>query len=425
MALGSSISAHAEYECKNIECLKLREILTSPTFTDNKLTIPEQVLLTFNNKIIETCETQEKANNTVPDYCLFPDIYEEFQSQGKILVNSSFDKSNLALTLAGRIHPTTLSNMYLEDVQSFDRTYARFLVAQRLLKEVYQKVPEELQLSQDTYLTTSWLTSRTASSFLLNLSRKYSCVSFDASCKEKRLIIGLLQKIYSVVNIDQELLKIINAAVDETQLVTQDKTSERIYKQFIKTLTDESFGYLLVFSSGTGFSVFDRASVQSYFDNVETESKLPLVELPSFVGEPCSDLSRSLFALKNNEVLWATEVPITIECQAENGRFYSLSGPTYEYLADKGLVWRFNFLQLRLMIIKLFDSRKEISSRDLQISLIHESLQDFLEVKTVVEKMPKVNLNAYDLEKLKPQLAFVYNSILEHLDRLDALLQNQ
>jgi hypothetical protein len=406
-----------------IECLNLNEILVSPTFSDDKLTIPEQALLKFKNNILETCKSLEEEAVTVPDYCLFPDIYEEFVSQGSILVKSSFDKSNLSLTLAGRIHPTTLSSMYLENVQSFDRTYARFLVAQRLLKEVYQKVPEELKLSQETYLTTSWLTSRTASSFLLNLSRKYSCVSSEGSCKEKKLIIGLLQKIYDVINTDQELLQIINAAVEETQLVNQDETSEKIYKQFIKTLTDETFGYLLVFSSGVGFSVFDKASIQSYLDNVSVVSKFPLLELPVFVGEPCSDLNKSLSALKSNNIVWARGVPEAIGCQANNGRFQSLSGPTYEYLTDKGLLWRFNYFQLRLMIQKLFDSRKEISDRDLQIAIIHESLQDFLEVKAVIEQMPKVSLNSSELRILKPKLAFVYNSILDHLDKLDSLLK--
>ena len=410
--------AQAYITLKNIE-----PALVGFTFNPKTRGLLEQDLAAMNDKISQYCKSQ-KIQSQQQKVCLWPPIYNEFITYGKKLSDESFDSTRLALTLAGRLHPLNLIKYY-EKGNGFDVDYARFLIAQRLLKELWFNIPQKLRAQRDKYVY-AWLTARTPFSFLLQLSRQYSCLNGSRpECYHKRKIIGLLQKVSTVIRHDTEMNNLVETAFKETKNPYATDSNDKIYKNFTNALSGESAGSLIVFSSHLGATPFSFKSVQSYFKHVDQDSQQRLSQVVAFSGSACKDIQQTLDLAKQAPTPWGHLVRRSLDChQNKTGALYSIKGPAYNDLQKHHLLWRFNFYQLRLMIQSLFSSAKSIHPDQLEKIQIHEALKDFKRVRAHIDSLPSVDLEALTrpilegpMVSLKPTMFHIYNSVLKYIDR--------
>lgn len=411
-AILAALTARADMDLKAVD---LQSSMVSYQFDSSKAGPLEKDLETMSAAVALKCTGESHQ-----PYCIWSQVYAEFQAAGKLLAAESFDPTQLALTLGARLHPLNFVSYY-KNGTGFDANYSRFLVAQRLLIELWPLIPSALKPVNDRFLLAS-LTARTAASFLLNISRMNSCTKNGLECYNKKVAIAVLQKVIEVIEEDKYLDQQLTATIEASKSKTEANRKNEIYKKLLNSLSGDNSGNLILFSTSTSYSPLDLTSAMSYLKNVEAQSTIPVTAIGNYTGRICEDLHLTLTTAKQQNIAWATLVSGEFICDESNGAVYSISGEALDQLQNNGLVWNFNQYQIRSMIKYLFSAMNSITAEELELVQLHEALADFQYVREQIRKFPKQELSEEDRHALKPHMAFIYKSILSQMDRASALL---
>lgn len=418
---GASISVHAE-GFKSIAEVDLKTWLVPFRFDQNAPTAMELRLDEITKRIVNAC--QENPSERV---CLWPKLVEELKTVARILVHESFDGENLNLTLAARLHPISFISYYKTGL-GFESTYARYLIAQRLMRELWPFVLEantRLQLSltaSDDWII-PWLGARTPWSFFLNLSRGYSCVG-GMGCATKAEILLTLQEVAAAFKQDPLYLANLEAFKLETAPQFPEAGVDAMYSSLLRVISDDSGGLLLMFPVSSSFSNLDWMSANRYLDSIAMEAAKPVIGVAKFSGGACAQLDEVLkLARLESQFTWAGDITGTFSCSEKNGMISTIAGEAFDKIKDSHGLWLFNFYHLQLMIAKIFTAMKETDATVLKLRQAHEIFRDTESVREAVEKTEPIAHSDEDFERLKPTMSYLYKYVLEAQQTVEVLLR--
>lgn len=418
---GTSISLHAQ-DFNSIAEVDLKTWLVPFRFDQNAPTAMERRLDEITQQIVSACQV-----NPSERVCLWPKLVVELKTVARILVRDSFDGENLNLTLAARLHPISFVSYYKTGL-GFESTYARYLIAQRLMREFWPLVLEAntrlpLGLTASDDWIVPWLGARTPWSFFLNLSRGYSCVG-GSGCGTKAEILFTLQEVVTAFKQDPLYVANLEAFKLETAPQFPEAGVDAMYASLLRVISDDSAGVLLMFPVSASYSSLDWMSAKRYLDSIATEAGKPVVGVAKFSGSACAQLDEVLsLARKESQMSWPGEITGTFACSEKNGMISTISGEAFEKIKGGHGLWLFNFYHLQLMIAKIFKAMKETDATALKLRQAHEIFRDTESVREAVEKTEPISHSDADYERLKLTMSYLYKYVLETQETVEDLLR--
>ena len=185
-------------------------VLTSPV-PSSSVQARLQNIYTY---IMSYCSTSPRAGDDVLErqwVCLFPAVLAEFDAVASKLARGSSDPQHLLLTLAAGIHPNDLFTGFDQKLgePAFDVQFARYLLAHRMLRELWPEVEATLIANRKfqaptDYFLEPWITTETTWAFALRAARRLNCQVPD-QCALKQKLLRFLRASLDRINEDPDL----------------------------------------------------------------------------------------------------------------------------------------------------------------------------------------------------------------------------
>jgi hypothetical protein len=290
--------------------------------------------------------------------CLFPNVLEEFDTVATILARGSSDPQRLLLTLAAGIHPNDMFATFDQaaDEPAFDVLFARYLLAQRMLRELWPEVEAFLiangkfQTPTD-YFFEPWITAETPWAFAVRAVQRLNCQVPD-QCALKQKLLSFLRVSLDWLDADPNLKA--RTAVDPSTAyrlsagIANDPAARPIDSLIGAVLENRSAAYL--------FLAHDRSDLEGSFKQINeylshlNEDSIGLATLIVPSDKVCVDIPRLLqISLDKPWKLLSVPSP----CDENNAR-----RKLVQSLEFNGLLYRFNFFHLREVITYFYPNNR-------------------------------------------------------------------
>lgn len=397
----------------------LRSNLRGPTFGLSSPGPLERNLADFYADLLSYCGRQGPWGQ---DYCYLVDAINEFLATGRALKSETVESPNLPLTLASGMHPFSLAKGFLSGTGSFDVAYARFLIVQSIIVELWPLAPEAIR-PEGSNESVAWLTSFSPFSYLFRISQQGTCIGEEKKgCAKKKLALQALQSVFATLEEDQDLMNRIQATHDFFR--SQNFSARRIslHQGLLGSVTDLSRGNLISFFSSPNAPNAKVSSVKNYFASMEKDASVHFTSRYEFKNEPCADLNGTLQFIKNMKVEGFEKVTGDFECQVTDGYLSVVGGAAFEEIMQQGLLWRFTFFQLRLMIGQITDYINGMDQVAVEQMYYQALLDDIYRVKEQVAFYPNLDdESSYRSDSLKDDKRVLWEALLDIFDQSQTL----
>jgi len=388
----------------------LKQDMVGPTFGLETPGPLERNVAELYSSLLKTCESSAPWKN---DYCFLVDVIHDFLETGRSLKQEAVSNSNLPLTLASGMHPLSLDRNFFSSADSLDVTYARFLLAQTLLVELWPHAPEDMR-SSGYKRTMAWMTSFSSFSYLFRLSQLQSCLdSKEKGCQLKKDAIFILKSVFAALEQDQEFTDRLQATHDYLKEINFSSRRISLHQGLLASVTDLSQGNLISFFSSPSAPNARMDSIETYFDHLKHDSEIHFTHRYEFTGQACADLNGTLQFLKDLRVEGFESVEGEMTCEVKGGYLSVVSGLAFDQIMERGLLWRFTFFQLRLMIAQITDYIDPLEEGVIRQLYYQSLLDDIHRIKQAVAHYPDSGLRS---SGLKADQRVLWESMLDIFD---------
>jgi hypothetical protein len=288
----------------------------------------------------------------------FPNVLEEFDTVATVLARGSSDPQRLLLTLAAGSHPNDMFATFDQaaDEPAFDVLFARYLLAQRMLRELWPEI-EAFLIANGKFRTPTdyffepWITAETPWAFALRAVQRLNCQVPD-QCALKQKLLSFLRVSLDWLDADPNLKA--RTAVDPSTAYrlsagfANDPAARPIDSLMGAVLENRSAAYL--------FLAHDRSDLEGGLKQINeylshlNEDSIGLTALIVPSDKVCVDIPRLLqISLDKPWKLLSVPSP----CDENNAR-----RKLVQSLESNGLLYRFNFFYLREVITYFYPNNR-------------------------------------------------------------------
>lgn len=377
------------------------------------------------------CSQTTDTSDETAWICLWPKAIEELDFVGTVLTSESPDPSNLFLTLAARLHPDSLFVSFdNQDNWTFDALYARYLIAHRMLRELWPSVERRLmregqfQGPVDRFIE-PWLTTETPWSFAWRAMIRIRCGGDQGACELKAKLARFLHASLNLIDEDSVLTKMSNLNLmaplyfqlkQDPQSLGDDqsiKKDVRINDLLQAVFDNTPNGYAFVQRDLSDFrtGIFQY---QTYLQNVANDSKIKLAIANTPTPQLCQNWPVMQNQLRKIGLNFAHVPDGLLTCAEGDDRVKMV-----HQLEINGSLYRYNFFEIRTTIFSLYPTNRSdgLDRRQIQLRQLERSLRDELQVIHLMRDFHLPELNPLeDEEKIswtKPMLTHFYKVITE------------
>jgi hypothetical protein len=414
----------------------LSELLSPVAYPLLTAQVPKQSMqfrLQMASQFVEKlCARTIPTNDETAWICLWPKAIKELDLIGTTLTGESPDANNLFLTLAARLHPDSLFKSFdsQEDL-TFDALYARYLIANRMLRELWPSVERRLiregqfQDPIDRFIE-PWLTTETPWSFAWRSMIGIRCGGDQKACELRAKLARFLRGSLNLIDEDSVLTRVSSLDLN-APLYPQLKSSDlrslgddqsinndlRINDLLQAALENQPRGYAFVLRDLSDL----RAGIfqyEEYFHNIENDSKIKL----AIANEPKPQLCQN-WPLMQNQLkqigLNFVRIPDGLLACAEDDDRVKMA----YHLEATGSLYRYNYFEIRSAIFFLYPSNRanRLDPRRIRLKQLERSLRNELLVINLMRAFHLPELNpSEDEEKIswtKMMLMDFYKVITE------------
>lgn len=354
-----------------------------------------------------------------PAGCSLPRLHAELGSTGQTLLHDSLDPSHLMLNLGGLLHRIDTMSFFSRDEDTFNTVFPRHLIAARLLRELWPAIDFRAiggGQPEDNWIVPA-LTARTPYSYLLDVSRSYACPGTPYSCEMKKRQLFALQSVLNAIDNDKEYASLLERIRAATAASAPERRIGRINMQILRGFSGEAGSNVLVFHGGDE-SRFQELSIAEYLRYVNEDARAPIYDLGEFTGSPCHDIQQGLKLFRQE---LGKHIDGELQCLESGDTLLTVSGAAWESMRAQGLLWRFNFFQVRALSAKLFLNLHGMEQKALQRHQIHEILEDVELVRQQMKSIPAVEYTEDD--DLRREESQLYKYILAVRDQAQSLFK--
>lgn len=372
----------------------LQALLRAPVLPLSGAAVPEGSLQErfqrLSGEIAAVCRKssvdESMGNRELALACLWPRVAAELDETTSALSKTSPDPRRLFLTLAARLHPADFFTpaVLREGAVGFDALFARYLMAHRMVRDVWPAVEDVLRARRllhepEDRLVEPWLTTATPWSFALGALRRYSCNGPEIECAAKKAFGEVVVKAVALIEEDEALASVTRLSPADFALAgpssaAQDpREADLLMHDLLRGLFEGASGNYVFFARDSGDPAGLARQIRVYLDAREGDSARPLAAVVAPSGDFCADFARL-----------GAPVARGIGCAGtgEEARV-RVAGA----LQARGDLYRFGFAQLRATLAMVARANVGLSSARISARQRERAMRDALEALGAIRRI--------------------------------------
>lgn len=323
--------------------------------------------------------------------CQWPRIVEEFDTAASFISRSSPDQQKLVSTLAAGLHPFEIDLDQTSFDYRFDVIAPRYLIALRLMRDVWPSVQDHLRHRQSSspldLSMEPWLTSETSWSFAWRSYKSIRCRDLEPACDQRNQLARYLRATLPLISDDSNLERI--SQLDPAMPLRLTKLSENpgslhaelgYLDPFMDALMTGVFanaanGYLFLLQDPSDTANNTR-QIREYLNHVKADASRPTRNAMRASGDVCRDIPLLAQFSQADKMPWASSTrDFPSDCPTLRRR-----SPLVDVLDRDGMRYRFYLFHLRTVIAEFYAPNKNLDPILLAQGRNERRLVDILKV---------------------------------------------